>query len=148
MRGKIDIIEQQILPTKKLSKFEPGDTVEVYSKIREQDTERVQIFDGVVISISGSKGSKTFTVRKIIQGIGVERIFPYFSPNLVKVVVKRTGKVRRSKLYYLRGRIGRQARIKEVFASQKSEPEKPSEKVENPSTNTQNIEPAKVKSTT
>ncbi len=97
--------------------FQPGDTVRVHLKVREKsgDTERTreQIFEGVVLRRRGSGVGETFTVRKISMGIGVERVFPLHSPNVAKVDVVRRGKVRRAKLYYLRERKGKAARVKE-----------------------------------
>ena len=97
-----------------LPEFRSGDTVSVGVKVIEGDKSRVQQFEGTVIAISAGKGtSKTFTVRKISNGIGVERIFPFHSPNLDTIKVLKKGKVRRAKLYYLRDRIGKAARVKE-----------------------------------
>ena len=93
--------------------FKPGDTVSVGVKVTEGNRSRVQLFDGVVISQSAGSGtSKTFTVRKISNGVGVERIFPYHSPIIDSVKVLKKGKVRRAKLYYLRNLKGKAARIK------------------------------------
>ncbi len=91
------------------SEYEIGDTVKVFVKIIEGDKERTQGFEGVVIAEKGTGVSKTFTVRKIVQGIGVERIFPYHSPKVDKIKIVKKGKVRRAKLYYLRDRIGSKA---------------------------------------
>jgi large subunit ribosomal protein L19 len=91
----------------------PGDTVRVHVKIKEGDKYRIQIFEGVVISVRRGKSHATFTVRKISFGYGVERIFPLNSPLIDKIEVVRSGKVRRAKLYYLRGRRGKSARLKE-----------------------------------
>ena len=93
--------------------FRPGDTVKVHVRVVEGGRERIQIFEGVVIARDGGGLSETFTVRKISFGIGVERIFPVHAPIVQKIEVTRRGKVRRAKLYYLRGRVGRAARIKE-----------------------------------
>jgi large subunit ribosomal protein L19 len=93
--------------------FKPGDTVKVNSKIQEGDKERIQIFEGVVIRRRRGNTRGTFTVRKISYGIGVERIFPLHSPYIDKIEVVSKGRVRRSRLYYLRGRKGKAARIKE-----------------------------------
>lgn len=93
-------------------KFNIGDTLKVYVKILEGGKERVQMFEGIAIRRRGAGIEKTFTVRKISQGVGVERTFLAHSPSLQKVVVSRGGKVRRAKLYYLRGKIGKKARIK------------------------------------
>jgi len=94
--------------------FQSGDTVKVYTKVVEGDSERIQIFDGVVISRRGSGISESFTVRKISYGVGVERVFPLHSPRIDKIEVVKTGKVRRSKIYYLRGLSGKSARLNEV----------------------------------
>ena len=108
-----EIVEKEYLRND-LPEFGPGDTVVVGYKVIEGDKERVQEFEGVVISKRGGKGTgATFTVRKISHGVGVERIFPYHSPRIAYVKVKRYGKVRRAKLYYLRGRSMKEARIKE-----------------------------------
>jgi large subunit ribosomal protein L19 len=93
--------------------FKTGDTVRVHVKIVEGDKERVQIFQGTVISRRGSGASASFTVRKVSAGVGVERVFPVHSPNISKIQVLKKGKVRRSKLYYLRGLRGKKARIAE-----------------------------------
>ena len=98
-----------------LPKFKSGDTVSVGVKVVEGGKSRTQIFEGVVIKISSGSGlDKTFTVRKISNGIGVERIFPFHSPNLTEIKVLKVGKVRRAKLYYLRNLKGKSARIKEI----------------------------------
>ncbi|CAM3253141.1 50S ribosomal protein L19 [Rhodothermus bifroesti] len=96
-----------------IPEFSPGDTVNVHVRVIEGDKERIQQFQGVVISIRGSGARKTFTVRKISNGVGVERIFPMHSPKIAKIEVVRRGHVRRAKLYYLRQRQGKAARIKE-----------------------------------
>ena len=93
--------------------FEVGDTVRVSVNIREGERERIQMFEGTVIARRGSGVAETFTVRRLSYGVGVERVFPVNSPNVVKVEVVRHGKVRRSKLYYLRGRVGKAAKVKE-----------------------------------
>ena len=93
--------------------FSPGDTVKVHVLVREGDKERSQIFQGVVIKRKGSGTNETFTVRKVSGGIGVERIFPLHSPHISKIHVVKRGKVRRSKLYYLRALKGKSARIRE-----------------------------------
>ena len=101
----------------KLPKFGSGDTVNVHVKIKEGNKERVQQFQGTVIQRKNpSTNGETFTVRKISGGIGVERIFPILSPNIDKIEVLRKGKVRRARLYYLRGRQGKAARIKEKIS--------------------------------
>ncbi len=93
--------------------FNTGDTLRIYVKIIEGDKERIQIFQGTVISRAGGGVSESFTVRKVSAGIGVERVFPLHSPNISKIQVMKRGKVRRSKLYYLRGLKGKKARIAE-----------------------------------
>jgi len=99
---------------KEYPSFWVGDTVRVYTKIKEQNKERVVPFEGVVLKIQGQNLRKTFTVRKISFGEGVERTFPYYSPNIDKIEVLRKGKVRRKKLYYLRGRVGKKSKIKQA----------------------------------
>jgi large subunit ribosomal protein L19 len=96
-----------------LPHFAPGDTVKVHVKIREGEKERVQVFQGVVISKRGSLSNATFTVRKVSYGVGVEKIFPLHSPALEKIEVVTRGRVRRAKIYYLRNLRGKAARIKE-----------------------------------
>lgn len=96
-----------------LPKFNIGDTVKVSVNIREGERERIQVFEGTVIAQNGSGISETFTVRRVSYGVGVERIFPLHSPNVKNVEVVRKGKVRRSKLYYLRDRVGKAAKVKE-----------------------------------
>ena len=93
--------------------FEIGDTVRIHNKIKEGTRERIQIFEGTVIARHGGGISETFTVRKIAYGVGVEKTFPIHSPNVEKVEVVRRGKVRRAKLYYLRGRVGKASKVKE-----------------------------------
>ena len=92
--------------------FNVGDTVKVYFKIIEGKTERIQVYEGIVICKKNEGARQTFTVRKISYGVGVERVFPYNSPRIVKVDVVRPGKVRRAKLYYLRDKIGKDAKVK------------------------------------
>ncbi|MBQ8908096.1 MAG: 50S ribosomal protein L19 [Clostridia bacterium] len=93
--------------------FSIGDTVTVHNRIKEGDKERIQLFEGTVIARHGGGISETFTVRHISYGCGVEKTFPLHSPNVVKVVVTRRGVVRRAKLYYLRDRVGKSAKVKE-----------------------------------
>lgn len=93
--------------------FRTGDTVKVHVKIREGDKERIQVFEGVVIRLHRARMGATFTVRKISYGVGVERIFPVHSPQIDKIEILRRGDVRRARLYYLRDRVGKAARIKE-----------------------------------
>ena len=92
--------------------FQPGDTVRVHAKVVEGDRERIQAFEGVVIRIRRRGIGSTFTVRRVSHGVGVERTFPYYSPLIEKVQVVRVGRVRRAKLYYLRQRVGKAARIR------------------------------------
>ena len=92
--------------------FRPGDTVRVYAKVIEGDRQRIQAFEGVVLRVKRGGVNSNFTVRRISHGIGVERVFPYYSPLIDKVDVIRVGRVRRAKLYYLRDRVGKAARIK------------------------------------
>jgi large subunit ribosomal protein L19 len=99
--------------TKEMSPFHVGDTVKVFTKVVEGDKERLQPFEGVVISRKGGGTRETFTVRKISFGIGVERIFPLHSPSVERIQVTRAGKVRRAKLYYLREKKGKKAKVKE-----------------------------------
>lgn len=98
---------------KDIPDFKPGDTIRVHVKVVEGTRERIQIFEGVVIRRRGSGLQETFTVRRMSYGVGVERVFPLHSPRIDKIEVKRKGKVRRAKLYYLRDRVGKAARIKE-----------------------------------
>ena len=90
-----------------------GATVKVHVKIREGEKSRTQIFEGIIIAVNGSGIAKTFTVRKIAYGVGIERVFPVHSPNVEKVEVVSYGKTRRSKLYYLRDRVGKAAKLKQ-----------------------------------
>ena len=101
-------------------KFEIGDTVDVHVRILEGEKERIQVFNGVVIARSGSGTREMFVVRRIVQGEGVERKFPLHSPRIADIVVKRSGKVRRAKLYYLRERSGKAVRLKERFPAGKA----------------------------
>ncbi|MBQ0013960.1 MAG: 50S ribosomal protein L19 [Clostridia bacterium] len=95
------------------TKFNIGDTVKVHVKIKEGNRERIQVFEGTVIAKRGGGVSETFTVRRVSYGVGVEKVFPLNSPNVEKIEVIRKGKVRRSKLYYLRDRVGKAAKVKE-----------------------------------
>jgi large subunit ribosomal protein L19 len=96
-----------------LPEFSPGDTLKVHVKIKEGDKERIQVFQGTVIARTGGGISESFTIRKVSAGVGVERVFPLHSPNLAKIELIKQGRVRRSKLYYLRGLKGKKARIEE-----------------------------------
>lgn len=119
--NKIKKINQQQLKSD-VASFRPGDTVRVHQLIKEGDKERVQIFEGVVIRLSGGGINQMVTVRKISYNIGVERIYPIHSPRVVKIEVKQRGKVRRSRLYFLRDRRGKAARIQEMRAGIVAEP--------------------------
>ena len=94
--------------------FNVGDTVKVYGKIKEGNRERIQVFEGTVLKIQGGGNRTTFTVRKVSNGVGVEKTWPLHSPNVEKVEVVRRGKVRRAKLNYLRDRVGKAAKVKEL----------------------------------
>lgn len=100
---------------KDVPQFAVGDTVDVHTRILEGDKERIQIFNGLVIARAGSGSKANFTVRRIVQGEGVERKFPLHSPKIAKVDVKRSGITRRAKLYYLRDRVGKSTRLRERF---------------------------------
>lgn len=108
----LDVLEKEQL-RKDIPDFRPGDTVKVYCRIKEGEKERIQLFEGVVISRQGTGIRESFVVRRLSYGVGVERLFPVHSPRIDKIVVARTGKVRRAKLYYMRGRTGKAARIAE-----------------------------------
>ncbi|MDE7199048.1 MAG: 50S ribosomal protein L19 [Lachnospiraceae bacterium] len=94
--------------------FNVGDTVKVYGKIKEGNRERIQVFEGTVLKIQGGGNRTTFTVRKVSNGVGVEKTWPLHSPNVEKIEVVRRGKVRRAKLNYLRNRVGKKAKVKEL----------------------------------
>lgn len=94
--------------------FKVGDTVRVHGKIKEGNRERIQVFEGIVLKRQGGSNRETFTVRKFSNGIGVEKTWPLHSPNVEKIEVVRRGKVRRAKLNYLRGRVGKRAKVKEL----------------------------------
>ncbi|MCI9493972.1 MAG: 50S ribosomal protein L19 [Lachnospiraceae bacterium] len=106
-------IEQEQLK-EKVDEFRVGDTVKVYGKIKEGNRERIQVFEGIVLKRQGGSNRETFTVRKFSSGIGVEKTWPLHSPNVEKIEVIRRGKVRRAKLNYLRGRVGKRAKVKEL----------------------------------
>lgn len=115
----IQLVEEKHAKKTELPEFKAGDTVNVHYKIKEGDKVRIQQFQGVVIKIKGERLNKSFVVRKIASGVGVERIFPMFSPQIETVEVKKLGKVRRAKLYYLRGLTGKKARIREKIVLSK-----------------------------
>lgn len=106
-------IEQEQLKSE-VDSFNVGDTVKVYGKIKEGNRERIQVFEGTVIKKQGGSTRATFTVRKNSNGVGVEKTWPLHSPNVEKVEVVRRGKVRRAKLFYLRDRVGKRAKVKEL----------------------------------
>ena len=114
----IDVVEKESMK-ENVPQFKVGDSVDVHVKTIEGDKERIQIFNGMVIRRKGSGVRETFTVRRIVQGEGVERIFPVHSPNVADVVVKKSFKTRRAKLYYLRDRKGKSARLKEIRRKEK-----------------------------
>ncbi len=97
-----------------VAEFAVGDTVKVYGKIKEGNRERIQVFEGIVLKRQGGSNRETFTVRKMSNGVGVEKTWPLHSPNVEKIEVVRRGKVRRAKLNYLRGRVGKRAKVKEL----------------------------------
>lgn len=105
--------------TKDLPDVKSGDTVKVHFKIVEGKTERIQIYEGLVIAIKNAGAGKTFTVRKNSYGVGVERVFPMHSPRIEQIEVVRYGKVRRGKLYYIREKVGKKAKIKELLGGRK-----------------------------
>ena len=109
----IELVEKDYIKTE-LPQFKAGDTIVVHYKVKEGNKERIQLFEGVVIRVSGGGIAKNFTVRKVSSGVGVERIIPLNSPLIDKIEVKRIGKVRRLRLYYLRNLSGKAARIKEI----------------------------------
>jgi len=108
----IKLLEQEQL-REDLAVFNVGDTIRVHYHIKEGNRERVQVFEGTVLKKQGEHNRKTFTVRRISYGVGVERTFPFHTPKIEKIEVMRRGKVRRARLHYLRGRTGKRARIKE-----------------------------------
>ncbi|HMP30460.1 MAG TPA: 50S ribosomal protein L19 [Saprospiraceae bacterium] len=109
----INYVHEQLTPAKDYPSFRAGDNIAVSYKIVEGNKERIQIFKGDVIAISGHAGTKTFIVRKMSNGVGVERIFPFASPSITQIEVLKKGKVRRAKLFYLRELVGKKAKIKE-----------------------------------
>lgn len=109
----IAYIHEQLTGKKEFPDFKPGDNITVNYKIIEGNKERIQSFKGDVIKRQGTGATATFTVRKISDGVGVERLFPFFSPNIESIVLNKAGRIRRSKLYYQRNRSGKSARIKE-----------------------------------
>ena len=108
------IKEIEAAQIKEVTDFNVGDTIKVHAKIVEGNRERIQVFEGLVIKKQGGSNRATFTVRKLSNGVGVEKTWPLHSPNVEKVEIVRKGKVRRAKLYYLRDRIGKAAKVKEL----------------------------------
>jgi large subunit ribosomal protein L19 len=113
MNAAIAYVHEQLTGKKEFPKFKAGDNVTVNYKIIEGNKERIQSFRGDVIKLQGEGATATFTVRKISDGIGVERLFPFYSPNIDSIVLNKSGRVRRAKLFYQRGRSGKSARIQE-----------------------------------
>lgn len=114
----IAMVEKSSLKeAKDVPQFAVGDTVDVHTRILEGDKERIQIFNGLVIARAGSGSKANFTVRRIVQGEGVERKFPLHSPKIAKVEVKRSGVTRRAKLYYLRDRVGKSTKLREAVGN-------------------------------
>ena len=113
MKNRLLALVEEKAAKKEKAAFEIGDTVDVHVRILEGNKERTQVFNGTVISRRGEGMREMFTVRRIVQGEGVERIFPINSPKIAKIEVKRTGRVRRAKLYYLRKRVGKATRLRE-----------------------------------
>lgn len=113
MNAAVQFVHEQLTSKKEFPKFKAGDNITVNYKIVEGGKERIQGFRGDVVKIQGAGTTATFTVRKISDGVGVERVFPIYSPNIDSVILNKVGKVRRAKLYYLRERSGKSARIKE-----------------------------------
>src|SRR6476659_3499548 len=113
MNSAVQFVHDQLTAKKTFPKFKSGDNITVNYKIIEGGKERVQGFRGDVVKIQGTGATATFTVRKVSDGVGVERVFPFYSPNVESILLNKVGKVRRSKLYYLRNRSGKSARIRE-----------------------------------
>ncbi|MCI0444129.1 50S ribosomal protein L19 [bacterium] len=135
----IESVAEKYMKKTKLPEFRPGDTVQVHVKVKEtekstkkkeaeKEKERIQVFEGVVIGMRGRGIQSSFVVRKISFGVGVERIFPFHSPSVEKIKVMKRGNVRRAKLYYLRERTGKAAKIREKQTAQAEKPTAPAEK--------------------
>ena len=129
-----DLVRQAVLKNKQpkeFPKFDSGDTVSVSVKVTEGEKERIQLFKGIVLKIQGSGPSRTFTVRKISDGIGVERTFPFMSPNIENIEVLAYGKTRRSRLFFLRNLRGRAAKVRSELAIMKEQRESAKEEQKN-----------------
>ncbi len=120
MDSLIKLVQDELIEKKDLPEFGAGDTVTVYYEIREGNKTRTQFFKGVVVQVRGSGATKTFTIRKISNDIGVERIFPFNMPTLQKIEVNKHGKVRRARIFYFRNLRGKKARIREKRSNKKS----------------------------
>jgi large subunit ribosomal protein L19 len=137
MQNKILQLIEDGQKKKDIPNIQVGDTLDIHQRILEGQKERLQVFNGVVIAMKGRGLTETITVRRIVQGEGVERVFLVHSPKIAKIDIKRTGKVRRAKLYYLRKRVGKATRLKErdkVQASSANGTPKPASKSEAPAT--------------
>lgn len=129
MNPIIDSIHTELLK-KKVPDIKPGMTVKVYQRIKEGDKERTQMFEGIVLAVgSGSGIGKTITVRKVVDGVGVEKVYPIYGSTIEKIVIKKTAKVRRAKLYYLRTAIGKAGRLKETMVKEEESVNTEEEKV-------------------
>src|SRR5215213_729344 len=113
MNSAVAYVHEQLTGKKEFPKFKAGDNITVNYKIIEGNKERIQSFKGDVIKKQGQGATATFTVRKISDGVGVERLFPFYSPNIESIILNKSGRVRRAKLFYQRGRSGKSARIQE-----------------------------------
>jgi large subunit ribosomal protein L19 len=131
MSAIIDKINKEYMNNENMDSFSIGDTVSVHTRIHEGGKERIQVFKGTVIARDGKGATETFTVRRISHGVGVEKVFPVYSPNIAKMTVDAIAKTRRAKLYYLRDRVGKKARLKTTAvkktASKKSKAAKKAE---------------------
>ncbi len=114
MKSLLKYVQDEFITQKEYPDFKSGDTITVYYEIKEGEKSRTQFFKGVVIQIKGTGKTKTFTIRKMSGTVGIERIFPFNLPTIKKIEVNKKGKVRRSKIFYLRGLSGKKARIKEA----------------------------------
>ncbi len=113
MTTAIDKIHKMVEGKEKKKIFSIGDVIKVHTKIREGDKDRIQIFTGTVVAIKGKGATETFTVRRVSYGVGVERVFPVYSPHIAQIELEKSSRIRRAKLYFLRGRSGKRARLTE-----------------------------------